>query len=444
MLTSCRIAIVEDDEIMGASLVQRLAIEGAEPIWWKGGAEAAIGLCQPDRPFDAVVCDIRLPDKDGEAVFRDVAAVAPPPPFLFLTAHGDIDQAVRLLRAGASDYLTKPFEFDAFLQRLSAIARSPNDVSATGSLGVSSAMRSIEDTIMRVANTDLPILFRGETGTGKEVAARFLHARSARADEPFVAINCAALPGDLIESEIFGHEKGAFTGAHARHIGAAERAGAGTFFLDEIGDMPVAMQVKLLRLIEDRTILRVGGERPVAFAARVISATHQNLVSAIKDGAFREDLLYRLNTIDLEIPALRTRPEDSVWLLHKLFSTAIERRPTELTSISSLVEESVAEHDWPGNVRELRNRVERAVALASGTTVMPADLFPEVFPATADHGFMSLSAVRDAAERRQIQRALQETGGRVMEAADLLEISRTTLWEKMQRYGISAVRVTGS
>ncbi len=442
MLAGCKIAIVEDDEIMGASLMQRLAIEGAKPIWWKNGDEASAALRKQDRSFDAVVCDIRLPEKDGESIFREVSASAHPPPFLFLTAHGDIDQAVRLLRAGASDYLTKPFEFDVFLERLSAIARSPDDIHATGSLGVSSAMQAIEKTIARVADTDLPVLFRGETGTGKEVAARFLHKCSTLADEPFVPVNCAALPNDLIESEIFGHEKGAFTGAHARHIGAAERAEKGTLFLDEIGDMPVAMQAKLLRLIEDGSFLRVGGEKPVSLSARVISATHHDLASSIKGGAFREDLLYRLNTIDLEIPALRSRPDDTVWLLQNMFAAAISRRPTELKTISALAEECAAEHDWPGNARELRNRVERGVALASGTTLMPGDLFPEIYTLAADDTFKSLSAVREAAEQRQIQRALRETDGRIIEAANLLDISRTTLWEKMQKFGISVNSAT--
>jgi DNA-binding NtrC family response regulator len=436
MLAGRRIAIVEDDEVMGASLVQRLELEGARPTWWRRGADAAAALRAPRAPFDAVVCDIRLPDRDGEAVFRDSATAGSPPPFLFITAYGDIDQAVRLLRSGGGDYLTKPFAIDAFLDRLAAIARSPDDVAATGALGVSPAMCALEDTLGRIAASDLPVIFSGETGVGKEIAARLLHDRSPRAPEPFVAVNCAAVPADLIESELFGHERGAFTGAHARHAGHAERARAGTLFLDEIGDMPLHMQAKLLRLIEDGFFLRVGGETPAPFRARVVSATHHDLEAATAAGRFRQDLLYRLNTVPVAIPPLRARPDDAVWLLRRFFQAATAARPGNLRSIGPLAEEAVAAHSWPGNVRELRNRVERAVALARGPVLTPADLFPELAEPAANEVLAPLHAVRDAAERRQIVRALEETGGRIGEAARRLGVARTTLWEKMQRLGL--------
>jgi DNA-binding NtrC family response regulator len=436
MLAGRRIAIVEDDEIMGASLVQRLEIEGARPIWWRRGSDAAAALRAARASFDAVVCDIRLPDQDGETVFRETAAAGSPPPFLFITAYGDIDQAVRLLRSGGGDYLTKPFAIDVFLARLAAIARSPEDVAATGALGVSAAMRAIEDTLGRIAGSDLPVLFTGETGVGKEIAARLLHARSPRAAEPFVAVNCAAIPGDLIESELFGHERGAFTGAVARHAGHAERARAGTLFLDEIGDMPLHMQAKLLRLIEDGFFLRVGGEGPVPFRARVVSASHQDLEAAAAAGRFRRDLLYRLNAVTVAVPPLRARPDDAVWLLRRFFQAATEARPGSLRGIGPLAEEAAAAHHWPGNVRELRNRVERAVALAGGPVLTPADLFPEQTEPPLGPALAPLHEVRDAAERRQILRALDETGGRIGEAARLLGVARTTLWEKMQRLGI--------
>ena len=435
MLTGRRIAIVEDDEIMGASLVQRLELEGAQPTWWRRGGDAVAALRTARSAFDAVVCDIRLPDSDGEAVFRDSAAAGSPPPFLFITAYGDIDQAVRLLRSGGGDYLTKPFAIDVFLDRLAAIARSPDDIRSTNALGVSKVMRAVEDTLSRIAASDLPVLISGETGVGKEIAARLLHARSARAAEPFVAVNCAAIPADLLESELFGHEKGAFTGAVGRHAGHAERAGRGTLFLDEIGDMPLHMQAKLLRLIEDGFFLRVGGETPVAFRARVVSATHHDLDATAAAGRFRRDLLFRLNAVPVAIPPLRARPDDAVWLLRRFFQAAIEARPGSLRSIGPLAEESVATHPWPGNVRELRNRVDRAIALARGPVLTPADLFPEQDEPSGE-GFTPLHEVRDAAERRQILRALEKAGGRVGDAARLLGISRTTLWEKMQRLGV--------
>ena len=419
---------------MGASIVQRLELEGAQPTWWRSAADAIAALRTARAPFDAVVCDIRLSDGDGEAVFRAAATAGPPPPFLFITAYGEIEQAVRLLRAGGADYLTKPFAINVFLDRLAAVARSPEDLKATGALGVSKAMRAVEDALNRIAATDLPVLITGETGVGKEIAARLLHAQSPRAGEPMVAVNCAAIPADLLESELFGHEKGAFTGAVVRHAGHAERAGRGTLFLDEIGDMPLHMQGKLLRLVEDGFFLRVGGEAPVPFRARVVSATHQNLEAAVAAGRFRHDLLFRLNPVPIAIPPLRARPDDAVWLLRRFFQAAIDKRPSVLRTIGSMAEEAVATHAWPGNVRELRNRVERAAALARSPVLGPADLFPEQAQAAVPEAALApLHEVRDAAERRQIQRAMEKTGGRVTEAARILGVSRTTLWEKMQR-----------
>jgi two-component system, NtrC family, response regulator HydG len=371
-------------------------------------------------------------------VFREAGATGAAPPFLFITAFGEIDQAVRLLRSGGGDYLTKPFAMEVLLGRLAAITRSPDDMATTGALGVSPAMRDVEDVLTRVASTDLPVLITGETGVGKEIAARLLHARSPRAAEPIVAVNCAAVPGDLIESEVFGHEKGAFTGAHARHLGHAERARAGTLFLDEIGDMALHMQAKLLRLVEDGFLLRVGGESPVPFRARIVSATHQDLEASCSAGRFRRDLLFRLNAVTVTIPPLRERPEDAVWLLRRFFAAAVAARPGPLARIGPQAEDAAAAHAWPGNVRELRNRVDRAVALARGPALTAADLFPERAGGDkAEVGFSRLADVREQAERRQIRRALDETGGRMAEAARLLGVSRSTLWEKMQRLGLA-------
>lgn len=437
MLEGRRFAVVEDDEIMGASLSQRLELEGARVTWWRTAGEALAGLRAAKGAFDAVVCDIRLPDEDGEELFRAVSALMPPPPFLFLTAYGDIDQAVRLLRQGASDYLTKPFAFDAFIERLAAIARSPEDIEATGALGVSEAMRDVEETLRRVADLDLPVLIMGETGVGKEVAARFLHSCSSRPDTPVVAVNCAAIPAELMESELFGHEKGAFAGAQSRHRGFAERAGEGVLFLDEIGEMPRTLQSKLLRLIEERSFYRVGGEAPVPFQARIVSATNERMEAALTEGRFRRDLFFRLNAITVNIPPLRERPEDAVWLLRRFFEAATAKRPTKLRAISALAEEAIHAHDWPGNVRELRNRVDRAVALARGEVLTVYNLFPEEGRAGEEAPPIEpLADARAAAERRQILRALEQTGGRIADAARLLRVSRTTLWEKMQRLGL--------
>ncbi|ADH88603.1 two component, sigma54 specific, transcriptional regulator, Fis family [Ancylobacter novellus DSM 506] len=429
------IGLVEDDSIMGESLVQRLALEGVTVKWWLAGTQALGEMGR--HPLQAVVCDIRLPDLSGEALFREVVRVPNAPPFLFITGHGDIDQAVRLMRAGAVDYVTKPFEMDDFLARLGDLVRGHDP--ATQTLGMSPAMLDVEHLLRRVARINSNVLITGETGTGKDVAARLLHAASADPSTPFVAVNCAAIPTHLMESELFGHEKGAFTGAVQRHAGYAERAANGILFLDEIAELRPDLQAKLLRLIEERTLHRVGGERPVPFRGRLVTATNADLPSRVREGSFREDLFYRVNVVTIRLPALRERLEDIPWLMDRFFAELSEQLPTQARGISGLAQEAALAHAWPGNVRELRNRMERAVALAMGPWLMPGDLFPEsagrpVSSAT----FESLETARLEAERRHIVRALAATNGEISGAARLLGIGRTTLWEKMRRLGLDA------
>ena len=427
------VGIVEDDPIMGESLVQRLALEGFETVWWRDGGSVFADRKVRLSDLGLVICDIRLPDIDGEEVFRRATA-ADAPPFLFITGHADIDQAIRLMRAGAGDFVTKPFAMDDFLTRISAVMRSPAS-QYEPSLGISKQMRTIDDLLRRAADTPLPVLITGETGVGKEVAARFLHTVSARAAAPFMAVNCAAIPADLLESEIFGHERGAFTGATTRHLGYAERARAGILFLDEIGDLPLPLQGKLLRLLEDGSFLRVGGETAVPFRARIVAASNRDLPTAVVQGAFREDLFFRLNAIAVEIPALRHRPEDIPWLIDFLFPVR-DAEARGIRGISTFAEEEALNHPWPGNVRELRNRLFRAAALSPHDVIMPADLFPERNDVPFADDFPTLAEVRDAAERRQIERALAATDRQIEKSARMLGISRTTLWEKMRRLGI--------
>ncbi len=431
------IGLLEDDPIMGESLVQRLALEGTVVRWWKTGREAISELNRA-KP-EAVICDIRLPDMSGEEVFRELAGAGSIPPFLFITAFGDIDHAVGLIRAGAGDYVTKPFEMPDFLDRLEGILPDVADTDGDTALGRSDSMRNVSQSLRRIARRKTAVLLTGETGVGKEVCAKFLHDAGG-SDRPFMAVNCAAIPADLMEAELFGHEKGAFTGAQARHAGYAERAGSGTLFLDEIGELSPAMQSKLLRLLEERQYSRVGGEKALEFGARVVCATNANLQKRVAEGTFREDLFYRINVVAIEVPPLRNRPDDIMALLEVFFETYNAGFDTNLRGISALVEEAAIAHPWPGNVRELRNRVERAVAMAPGPWLMPADLFPERSPTLPadDVALWSLEAARDAAERRHIQRALGLTGNEMAQAARLLGISRTTLWEKMRRLGLSA------
>lgn len=431
-----RIGLIEDDPVMGGSIVQRLELEGWHVTWWESGQEAISSIGELSESLDLVICDIRLPDVSGEVVFNELAKLPNTPPFMFVTGFGEIDQAVRLMRSGAVDFMTKPFSMDDFLRRID-LGRRPAAARQEYVLGVSDAMHAVEGVLKRYAPHDLPVLITGETGSGKEVAARFLHQISSRSDHPFIAVNCAAIPADLLESELFGHEKGAFTSASQRHLGYAERAGRGTLFLDEIGDMPPPLQAKLLRLIEEGSFLRVGGEASVPFRARIVSATHRNLPAGGMSGSFREDLYFRLAVLPVDIPPLRERPEDITWLLDRFLSDASSRTENRIRGYSALAEEAALSHEWRGNVRELRNRVERAAAITTGEWIMPGDLFPERADKQKSGGFVPLSDARDAAERRQIERALQETGGQISKAASLLEISRTTLWEKMSRLGLT-------
>jgi len=432
-----RVGLVEDDPVMGGSIVQRLELEGWDVTWWHTGSEAVVGLGRVADSLDLVICDIRLPDMSGETVFEHMARQPNAPPFLFVTGFAEIDQAVRLMRSGAVDFLAKPFAMDEFLKRIATGRRSTRSGMRPKEyvLGQSSAIQQVEDQIHRYAAHDLPVLITGETGSGKEVAARLLHQVSARAEQPFVAVNCAAIPAELLESEIFGHEKGAFTSAHQRHLGYAERARGGTLFLDEIGDMPAQLQAKLLRLIESESFTRLGGEAPVPFRARIVAATHRDLSPGQASG-FREDLYFRLAVLPVEIPPLRQRPEDIVWLLDRFLDNAVARSETRIRGFSALTEDAALAYAWPGNVRELRNRVDRAVALTASEWIMPGDLFPDRPGIQPSPGFLPLADVRDAAERRQIERALEQTDGQVIKAAELLGIGRSTLWEKMTRLGV--------
>lgn len=428
------IGLVEDDQIMGESIVQRLSLEGVRVKWWQRGKDAVREM--PSNKLDAIVCDIRLPDLSGEDLFREAARSSGAPPFLFITGFSDIDQAVRLMRAGAADYFTKPFEIDDFLVRLGELM-GPRLASGTHVLGLAPKIKELERLLTRVARLNSTVLITGETGSGKEVAARFLHAMSSTDDRPFMAVNCAAIPGELLESELLGHEKGAFTGASHRHLGYAERAGEGILFLDEIGELRSELQAKLLRLIEEKSFYRIGGERPVPFKGRLVVATNADLSKLVQTGRFREDLYYRINVVSVRIPPLRDRLQDIPWLMERFFTESTGRMETSLKGISTLAEEAALSYGWPGNIRELRNRMERAVVLGLGQWVMPGDLFPERSDDSALGLQMgSLEDIRQNAEKRHILRALAATNGEVGAASKLLGIGRTTLWEKMRRLGL--------
>jgi DNA-binding NtrC family response regulator len=427
MPDALRVLVVEDDPILGAALMQRLRLEGFAPRLADNGAVALAAVAR-ESP-QVVLSDIRLPDMDGEGLWRHLVDRIGPVPTWFMTAHGEIAQAVRLVRSGARDYLTKPVDIDALVAALRAL----ESVSATedGQFGASPATLELDKMVKKAARVDLPVLLSGETGSGKEVVARAIHVGSARAKRPFVAVNCAAIPAELAESMVFGHEKGAFTGAGARRRGVAEEAADGTLFLDEVAELPIPIQAKLLRLVEAKTFRPVGGSGDLSFRARILCATHADLRGRVASGTFREDLFYRLNVVSITVPPLRMRPEDIEGLARSFARSAgADDRRLQPEAI-----EALRAHDWPGNVRELRNRVERAVAMSDGPSIGIEDLFPESRldfsgprdGATAESG--SLEAAAQAAIRERVQAALERTDGNRTEAARLLGVSRTTIWK---------------
>jgi DNA-binding NtrC family response regulator len=429
------ISLIEDDPVMGESLVQGLALEGCHVDWWRSRQEAQRGL-RATSP-DLVICDLRLPDGAGDALFLDLAATEELPPFMFITAYGDIDRAVSVMRAGAGDFVTKPFEMEAFIERARTLIQRAPALRSDGTLGVSEAMRTIEATLRRISDSSTPVLLTGETGVGKEVCARFLHGISTRSKEPFIAVNCAAIPGDVMERELFGY-RGA--SGQSFHHGFAERARTGVLFLDEVSELALPLQAKLLRLVEARDYHRVGGEQPLQFKARVICSSNRDLLALTEQKVFRDDLFYRINAVTIDVPPLRARRDDIPWLIEHFMSRLGRADEATPRGLSSLAHDAALEHPWPGNVRELRNRIERAIALTRTEWIMPADLFPDRSLAgpSGSQPFATLSEARDDAERRQIERALKETDGHIIEAAALLGVSRTTLWEKMRRLGLAA------
>ncbi len=437
------VLMVEDDETLGASLRQRLGLEGFAVEWVRSARQVReqVGRLSPT----VILCDIRLPDGDGETIMREAFGTMGLVPMIFMTAYGDIDQAVRLVRDGALDYVTKPFDIDALVERLqmiaakAAIAPGESDDPFAGS----ASLAPIAETLRRAAPTDLPVLLLGETGTGKEVAARYLHAAGPRAPRPFVAVNCGALPSELADSMLFGHERGAFTGATGSHRGFIEEAGEGTLFLDEVGDLPLALQVKLLRVLETREFRRLGSLETRRFAGRLVCATNRDLTALMAEDRFREDLWYRINVVTVTLPTLRERTADLPGLVSRLAARIAAASGRSGLSVSEEAMEAARNHRWPGNIRELINRLERAVMLGQASEITARDLFPEGSPYAANASARSptselptLADAREEAERAHIVQALGRTGGSIGEAATLLGVSRTTLWEKMRRYGI--------
>lgn len=437
-LRPINIGIVEDDQIMGSSLIQRFELEGHSVRWWTTGSDA---VNSPEFfEKDIIICDIRLPDITGETVLRQASRDGRAPPFLFITGYGEIDQAVRLMRLGGCDYMTKPFEFEEFLSRVERSARGLHESKDKSSrLGVSAEMQAFEKSLVKFSQTDFPVLITGEIGVGKESAARFLHAHSNACGRPFMAVNCAAIPGELLEKEIFGTEAGRESNGSALHRGYAERVGGGTLYIREVSRIPLTVQARFMELLEEKSFVRIGGTTAIAFEGRIVVSDSSNLEGAVSKGVLREDFLFRLSVLSGHISPLRDRAEDIEWLLPQMIASACSRQGQLQKALSVQAEEVALDHEWPGNALEMRNRVERAVALSRDHELTVADLFPETdFGNGQEQAFPSLAQARELAEKRQIIRALERSAGQIGEAAKLLEVSRTTLWEKMTRLDLGS------
>src|SRR5437899_1646669 len=436
------ILIIDDDAALREGLAETLTDLGHTPRMASSGRE---GLAALSDEVDAILLDLRMPGGiDGIEALRRIRSHRDAPPVIVLTAFASAENTIEAMRLGAFDHLTKPIgrdELRGLLQRLPSRQRtSPaaKDVTANALIGSSEGMRSVQKTIGLAADNDATVLILGETGTGKELVARALHVHGKRKTKPFVAVNCAAIPADLLESELFGHVKGSFTGATADRAGAFREAGDGTLFLDEIGDMPAAMQGKILRAIEGRVVTPVGG-KPCRFEARVIAATHRDLPNLVANGAFREDLYYRLNVVPIVLPPLRERREDILPLADDFLRREVRQGAQKRLSASAST--LLLECSWPGNVRELRNVIARACMLVRGETIEVTDLDiaqpGRQIPSRDELLEGDLPSAVAKLEAAMIRKALEASGGNRAEAARRLNIQRQLLYTKMQRYGLA-------
>ena len=458
MTAAIKLLVVDDEAGMRKSLAIMLRREGYTVAEAASGKDA---LDQVGREvFDLVVADLSMDDVSGLDVLRHVKQASPEVEVILMTGYGTIESAVEAMKLGAFDFITKPFQSEEILLRArnaldkrqlrQEVHRLRAEVQGTSGpdriVGVSEPMRRLLANVPRVGHTDSTVLITGESGTGKELVARAVHATSRRAHGPFVSVSCAALPEQLLENELFGHVKGAFTGALAARKGLLEEAHGGTFFLDEIGEAPPAIQSKLLRVLEERCIRRLGDNRSVPVDIRIVAATNRDLEAAARDKAFREDLLYRLNVIRLHMPPLRERSDDIPLLARHFFAVHCRQLERPLDGISPAALAVLARYGFPGNVRELSNVIEQAVALSAGPLIEPHDLpehvrRPQAAPPSPRAGVAATAgaplehAIANV-EQEQISEALRQTGWNISQTATRLGISRNTLRYRIEKYGL--------
>jgi len=445
--------VVEDEAFQREMLRDLLTREGHRVTEAESG-EKALQLLESSL-FDLILLDFRMPGMNGLDLLRQIKLINPEIEVVIMTAYGTIETAVEAMKAGARDYLTKPIDFEALCILIERVAEhrtlvrenrmlrrelKAKGVSADAIRYHSRKMAELVNLAGRVAPSQATVLIRGETGTGKELFARLLHHLSPRAERPFVVVNCAAIPETLLESDFFGHEKGAFTGAVQRRIGRFEQADGGTLFLDEIGELTPAVQVKLLRFLQEREFERVGGERTLKADVRIISATHQDLEAGVKAGTFREDLFYRINVVTMAIPPLRERREDIPLLIDHFVVRFARENHKKIDGISREARDLLIRYDYPGNVRELENIMERAVVICRGSVVLRDDLpfadllrEREAAPPGPDG---SLNAALETLERRMLQEALAQAAFNQSQAARLLGLNERMLRYKLRKYGL--------
>jgi DNA-binding NtrC family response regulator len=448
-----RILLCDDEDSLCRSLGRILRSAGHEVVAVDG--PAGFSRLQQER-FDLILTDIRMPGVNGFEILAGARTHAPGTPVIAMSGSAEIPDAVKAMHAGARDFLIKPFEIHALEEAVANVLRPAapeaprvdpsgwRDKYAPWLLGNDPAMVPVLGLLAQVADTRCTVLITGESGTGKELAARSLHAGSSRATKPFVAVNCAAIPPSLVESELFGHAKGAFTGATSSRVGRFAQADRGTIFLDEIGEMEIGVQAKLLRLIQDGELFPVGEETAQKIDVRILAATNRNLEHEVASARFRADLYWRLNVIPVEMPSLRARPTDIMRLAEHFLVRANERHRRQVTGFDPQTLAALRGYHWPGNIRELENVIERMVIVKAGGTLMPSDLPPVVraprdpAPSSASMPELptsgtDLRAMLEAVEERMIFEALERTGGNKNRAAELLGLNRTTLVEKLRR-----------
>jgi two-component system response regulator HydG len=444
--------LVVDDEPTARSGLSRLLGDEGYTVSTAGDGNEALSRVD-ERPADVVVTDLRMPGMDGMGLLEALRERGHKVPVIVVTAYGDVTSAVEAMRKGAEDYLTKPIDFEALTlaidrtlarvelrQETETLRRQLAEKTGTGFeglLGVSPAMQRVYRTAQQVAPARATVLITGESGTGKGELARAIHARSPRVSGRFITLQCAALAESLLESELFGHEKGSFTGADRRRIGRFELAHGGTLFLDEVGEIPAAIQVKLLRVLQERSFERVGGSDSINVDVRLVAATNKNLAEEVQSGRFREDLYYRLNVVHIEMPPLRVRGTDVLVLADSFLRRFAQENNKRVETFSDKARAKLLAHRWPGNVRELENAIERAVVLCEGNLIEDRDLPFDTAPVA--HGKIRIPGSTMAEiERYSILSTLEATGGSTTKAAEVLDISVRTIQYRLHDYGVAA------